>query len=399
MGLRSTLGRLFWHPQFTAVQLGFDEPLVSHDAPGVLLRIRPYKGNDGIPDGHQMLQSLHDVPTDFFGRNQADAHTFEVWYHDSKVTFYLHAATPKAAETFQARVQNTYPNTEVYEVEGTSRLPPIRPHDYVAGAWLELEKMPYYPIRHYQGEGFEQDPYGEITSEMVSTTETRVVTQVVFRGAKPGWADGSVFGRDSVDALAEGMRKGTSVGWLNPRVRPATEKDKQAAEIIEKQRGKQGFHVNIRVLAMSPDQHEACVRAEGVASMFGKYYNSITEQGLRPIPVAPSLFDRPRPKMRAHVERFQDRAWIDRDMILTAEELAGVAHIPNKSINTPAVDWTKMVAGAGVPADAPQAEDVIVPETDTDQGEEYTRSINRGSPSGIETAPEPEAEGKEEEER
>ncbi|MFB1066248.1 hypothetical protein [Natrinema sp. H-ect4] len=345
-------------PQYDATQVEFEEPFVQHpeSAPGILLRIRPFKENQGVIDGAGLLQSVHDVTTNFRGKNRSDHHTFEVWFDEGKIKFYMHAATEAAADKFRRRVGNNYANSEVFPVEDAYAFPIIEPHEYVAGAWLEMEKLPYYPIRHHNAEGWETDPYGEITSEMLSLDGSKVVTQVVFRPAKQSWTDGDQFKHNSVDDLAHALRQGTSVGWLNPRTRPASEKDKQAAKTIEQQRGEQAFHVNIRIVVISADKDEAEARAHGVAGMFRKYYNAITEQGLDDTPVYHRRKGKRASQLRQHVTRMADREWTDRRMIMTVDELAGVAHIPNNEIETPNIDWRYTQRGDRVPADAVQYE-------------------------------------------
>ncbi|AGB33959.1 hypothetical protein C488_20692 [Natrinema pellirubrum DSM 15624] len=344
--------------QYDATQLPIEEPLVQQpaDAPGILLRIRPFKENQGVVDGAGLLQSVHDVTTNFRGKNTSDHHSFEVWFDEGKITFYMHAATEAAADKFRRRVGNNYANSEVFPVDGGVAFPVIDPDEYVAGAWLEMEKLPYYPIRHHNSDEWANDPYGEITSEMLTLDDSTVVTQVVFRPAKQSWTDGDRFKHNSVDDLAHALRQGTSVGWLNPRTRPASEKDKQAAETIEQQRGQQAFHVNIRVLAASTDKDEAEARARGVAGMFRKYYNAITEQGLDDTPVWHRKDGKRAKQLRQHVTRMADREWTDRRMIMTVDELAGVAHIPNNEIETPNIDWRYTQRGDRVPADTDQYE-------------------------------------------
>ena len=356
----SRLGRiLFGSPQYEATQLPIDDPLVQQpeNVPGILLRIRPFKENQGVIDGAGLLQSVHDVTTNFRGKNTSDHHSFEVWFDEGKIKFFMHAATAAAADKFRRRVGNNYANSEVFPVKDRYAFPRIDPAEYVAGAWLEMEKAPYFPIRHHNAEGFEMDPYGEITSEMLSLDDSTVVTQVVFRPAKQSWTSGDRFKHNSVDDLAHALRQGTSVGWLNPRTRPASEKDKQAAKTIEQQRGQQAFHVNIRVLAISSDEDEAEARARGVAGMFRKYYNAITEQGLDDMPVWHRKEAKRATQLHQHVSRMADREWIDRRMIMTVDELAGVAHIPNNEIETPNIDWRYTQRGDRVPADAVQYEE------------------------------------------
>ncbi|MCU4975436.1 hypothetical protein OB955_22350 [Halobacteria archaeon AArc-m2/3/4] len=348
--LRKALGR---SPQYEATRLDLEEPFVhqcENDA-GVLLRIRPYKENQGIVDGAGLLQSLHDVTTNFRGKNTSDHHSFEVWFDEGKIKFYMHAATEAAADKFRRRVGNNYANSEVFSVEDRSTFPVIEPDQYVAGARLEMELIPYYPIRHHHSEGFETDPYGEITSEMLSLDTSTVVTQVVFRPAKQSWTDGDRFKHNSVDELAHALRQGTSVRWIDPQTRPPSEKDKRAATVIEQQRGQQAFHVNIRVLAASSNQDEAEARARGVAGMFRKYYNAITEQGLDDTPIWHRSESKRAKRLERFVRQMSDREWIDRHMIMTVDELAGVAHIPNSEIETPKIDWRYTQRGDRIPAD------------------------------------------------
>jgi hypothetical protein len=367
---------LFGSSQYDASQLQIDDPFVQRpeSAPGVLLRIRPFKENQGVIDGAGLLQSVHDVTTNLRGKNTSDHHSFEVWFDEGKIKFYMHAATEAAADKFRRRVGNNYANSEVFPVEEGHAFPVIAPDEYVAGAWLEMEKIPYYPIRHYNSQEFEADPYGEITSEMLSLDDSKVVTQVVFRPAKQSWTSGDRFKHNSVDDLAHALRQGTSVGWLNPRTRPASQKDKQAAKTIEQQRGQQAFHVNIRILAVSPDQEEAEARAHGVAGMFRKFYNGITEQGLNDTPVWHRTEDKRASKLHDHVTRMADREWIDRQMIMTVNELAGVAHIPNDDIETPNIDWRHTQRGDRIPADAGQYDNPTDDDPSTDSNAE-----NRGN--------------------
>jgi len=234
-------------------------------------------------------------------------------------------------------------------VEGGDAFPPVNEEDYVAGAELSLRKHRYYPIHHRSdSEGFESDPYSEITSEMLSDSETRVVVQVVFKPAPMSWTEsGGLFGGDSVDDVAESLRDGHVKGWWEPRIREASTKEKEAAKIVEQQRGAIAYHTNIRVMAISPDPDEAGARARGVSELFVKYYNSATEQGFKATPADPS-------GMESHVRRMFDRRYDDREMILTVDELASAAHIPNADIETPRIDWRHQQSGGRIPADAEQ---------------------------------------------
>lgn len=323
---------------YTAARRNESSSQSAKDVPGKLLRIDPYKDNEGMIGTARVLRSIHDVKMAGLLRrtNSSDHHTFEIWFDEGELNFFVHVATPDAAETITSRIESSYGNSDVYPVK-TAGFPSVTMDDYVAGATLGLEQHHFYPIRQFrEGRGFERDPYAEVTNEMLSTEDSSVVVQVVFRPEPTGWADddgGALFGRgSSVDDVAEGLKQGQVTGWLNPHVRDPSKKDREAAKIIEQQRGKLAYNVTLRVMAISPDQGEAEARCKGVADMFARHYNATTEQGFTPSPVSPR-------QVGEFVTDCQRRTWTDQSMILTVDELAGVAHIPNDEVETPNIGW------------------------------------------------------------
>jgi len=299
-----------------------DEPLVQppESAPGILLRIRPFKENQGVVDGAGLLQSVHDVTTNFRGKNTSDHHPFEVWFDEGRSNSSCTPRPRRPPTSSAAASATTTPTAKCSPstVELPSRYRPRRVRRWcVAGDG----EAPVLPDSSPHSDEWATDPYGEITSEMLSLDDSTVVTQVVFRPAKQSWTDGDRFKHNSVDDLAHALRQGTSVGWLDPQTRPASQKDKQAAKTIEQQRGQQAFHVNIRVPAASTDKNEAEARARGVARMFRKYYNAMTEQGLDDTPVWHRKESKRASQLRQHVARMADREWTDRRMIMTVDEL------------------------------------------------------------------------------
>jgi len=128
-------------------------------------------------------------------------------------------------------------------------------------------------------------PYGEITGGCSHSTTARSSRQSRLPARKT-----VLDGRRPVQSTTASTTSPTHSGKEHQldgsiQTRPAGQKDKQAAKTIEQQRGQQAFHVNIRVLAASTDKNEAEARARGVARMFRKYYNAMTEQGLDDTPV------------------------------------------------------------------------------------------------------------------
>lgn len=327
--------------EYPATQIGARTQSVD-EIDGELIRMKPYHENKGIVAGVTLLQALHDVRTSPIRRtNKSLPSSFELWFHEGKVKFYMTAPTSAKSEKFRRRINSAYPNANVFEVQSGQAFPSIDADDYVSGVDLDLERSYYFPIRTYNGEGFEHDPYAEVTSEMLSSEETSVVVQVMFKAAKEGWSRGTA-------DIAEGLRQGEVKGWINPRTRDPSTKDREAAKIVEEQRGKYGFHTNLRVLAASPAPEEAQARARGVAAMFVRYYNSATEQGLTASPISAR-------KLPKHVVRMHHRKYASSEMLLGVDALAGIAHLPSE-LPTPLIDRSLTREGGSAPADLERAD-------------------------------------------
>lgn len=324
--------------------------------PGTLLEIKPFKQSEGkVERGANLLQTLHDVHLSE-GENVSDSHAFEVWFDRGEFKFRLYASNPRAKDRFQRRVANTYTNAEVYELDDCQALPTIKEGEYVAGSRLDEKRHTFLPIRDHEGTGFPHgDPYSDILGEMLTLDDSVVVLQVIFKPARHDWTDSGPNGQ-SVEDIAAELRSGTVVGMKDPLVwagiremeeRKPTERDKQAAKLVEAQRGKQGFHVNIRILAVSPEPREAMERARGVSGLFRKVYSTDVGQKFIDFPVSEGTEE-----LDNFLKTMLFREWTDRKMILSIDELAGIAHIPNHEIEVPQIDWKTTEAGSEVAAKA-----------------------------------------------
>jgi len=339
------------------LQTTYNVPLES--IPGQLLEIHPYQDNDGIDAGANLLQALHDVRIRD-GENASPAHAFEIWFDRGEFKFRLYAANERASDRFQRRTTNTYTNSEVTPRTSGLAFPELRPSDHVAGARLSEERHTFLPIRHHNAEGFEHgDPYSDIMGEMLTLDDSLAVVQVIFKPAPKDWTENGPNG-ESVGDVATGLRSGSVTGFKDPlfwlgirdlEERDSSSKDKEAAKIVEQQRGEQGFHVNVRVLAASPQPREARERARGIASMFAKYYNATSEQGLDHHPVEASDEE-----MQRLLAQMFERKWQDHGMILSIDEVAGLAHIPNREIEVPQIPWKSTQSGSQIAAEATKDE-------------------------------------------
>lgn len=337
-----------------------------------VLGIRPYRGEDAIERGERLLNSLHDVDHGglFDRKNASPPQTFELHYTDDEevLQFRFVPGDQDSRRRLLRQLKTYYPDSDV--VESAPAFAELEDGDHVAGAHLELRDSNYYrPIKHYQidPDHFEQDPYDSITSEMVGAPETAdadVIVQFVLRPAfstesrdSKNWFSGipdtleelqnpvtrfdaSGFAEEIGNIVAQNEERGGFAKEID------TNGHNKAAQVVADQYGKKGFHLNIRIFAISSDPDEAVSRVRETAGMYRKFYNSKYEQGFEP-----AFYSRRKlPKL---LERAAAREWVDRDMVFSTDSTAGVCHVPT-DLNTQEADYSMTVAGKGVPPRTPR---------------------------------------------
>ena len=313
------------------------------DVNGVLMQIIPYQESEGVRSGVELLRSLHEEYT-------RDINSFEVWFHEGQIRFYIYAADHDAADKVRRKVRGSYPDAQVVTLDGGAAFPAIHESEHVAGAtMIKEDSLDYLPIRRYDDDEWEHDdPYTQVLGAMLADDRTRVVIQGVMQAVPKTWTDG-------VRDLAEDLRAPDVKGWIRePYEVPASRTDEIRAEIIEEQDRKPAFEVNLRVLAISPNPKAAANRAQGVASSYSTYYDTRAKQGLRPAPITGRAPTFQRARMKKHIDRMRYRQIESaRSCHMTFKELGGVCHIPSGDIPTQYIEWKRTRSGGEIPTDAP----------------------------------------------
>lgn len=340
------------------------------------LRVRPPRDHDGIERAIPLLTALHSVETTsrlgIFERNESPAHAFEMRYLDSLVDFQFVPAGPDWTGTVERQLRDAYPEARLEhdrpEVLALDRLAGLGGDDtgavgevYVAGARLDLRRYTLFPIKHINIEGFQRDPFGSITSEMVGAArddraDAHVTVQVVFKPAPRTWTDGSDDGSDKAGHNLNEIAAHLKAPELEKHRRlifseyievGPGEQEKKAARIVRDQRGEHGWELTLRVFAASPDPEVAARRAEHAAEMFRNYYESATEQTFVPRPLGET-------EVRPELWDAVARADTDNGIVKSETETAGLVHLPDASINTDEVDWALATGGRSVPPGTPR---------------------------------------------
>ncbi|WP_255171188.1 hypothetical protein [Natrononativus amylolyticus] len=338
--------------------------------------IQPNKDGGGITNAIDLLTAVHTAGSSglpLIGSSPSPTHAFEMRNINGRIGFQYVMGTERARKQIERQLETFYPDAHVTVSEHPHPgLLPLDEGKYAAGAVLRLRKREngkhLYPIRHMDIEGFENDPYGSITAEMIgereSDTVSDIAVQTVFEPAPVDWWKGGLFGT-SIDDVADELKSPTKEfglvdalkyeafpddNTLEGEQREASEKDRKASKIVREQRGEKGFWLNLRVLAVSDDPKAAIDRVEETAQMFDGYYESATEQGFEIVPQWGV-------GLTKTLRRAFGRNRVDRKMIMGVRAAAGLMHIPNESINTQDVDWSLTSHAGDVPADATRFSD------------------------------------------
>lgn len=343
------------------------------------VHVLPHKEGGGIPKAVDLLTSVHPMRTGT-STDSRPAHAFEIRNINEQIGFQWVMGGEKYQNRLARQLETFYPDShiEVDELPEPELLP-FREDWHLAAARLELKlqgkKERYYPIKHIDVEGFENDPYGSITSEMVGEREaetvTNVATQVIFRPAPSDWYKGGVLGpsiHDVADDLEENVqpadtkdivremvsKEGIDLTEARTQKRGKNKKTTAAADAVRRQAGQKGYEVNVRIVAVGQDPETAISRVDETADMFEGYYDSDTQQGFDCVPMGGE-------DLLKLVQLAMRREYVDHGMTMGVRTAAGVVHVPNESINTQNVSWTRTSNAGDVPADSPRFSEWVSP--------------------------------------
>jgi hypothetical protein len=340
-----------------------------------VVEVMPYQDDLDLTTAMRFLEDLHDVEKGGVGgrKNVSDPITIELVFEDGSLRFRFGPGNQHQNKQVQLAARTHYGDADIAEVE--SSFLDVEPGQHLAGAWLTLRDPDYFlPIKHFQitPDQFKTDPYDSITSELVgmpTDANTNAMVQIVLRPAwsnhrsdRKNWYHGVDKTAKRLKQPSQGFRWGSVAEGLVSAViggetvgeegatktTPATQEQKQAAEIVANQRAEKGYHLNVRVFAASDDPDEAVERVEDTARMYRTFYTSTYEQGFKPkFPDGGSL--------RELAATAASREWMNRKMIFSTSTLAGVAHLPT-DLNTQQIDYSRTSESGSTPSAAAEFE-------------------------------------------
>jgi hypothetical protein len=365
---------------------GDDEIVFEEVRDPVILHIAVPRQNDKTPlAAEQMFASLHGIVRD--NRRSTDFLSFEV-VSDTAAGVNFYAAIPKYLVKFvEGQIYAQYPNAEIVIVEDyvdrPLRLPGgVQANEFISTTEIELVRDFIFPIKTFRD--FDVDPLSAITSAVTDVDEgEQIMLQILMRPVDNYWQD---YAKDYIEAVREGKDPalaggsfwksvggaiiGIIVGGMNffisssseessqsgqkPIVRLLPGQEEELSQISEKMT-QVGFEMCIRIVTKAQDGERADQLLRDVTASFKQFttanLNGFTRS--KEEVAGEEIYSR-------YKRRYLSTETVD---ILNISELASLYHLPNISVETPNISWSR-AKKAEPPMNLPIENSTIFAETD-----------------------------------
>jgi len=360
----------------------------------MLLEIKVPKEVNKSPKGmEQVFAALYGIllgpvrwQDKFFKGKVADWFSFEIAGTGGEIHFYVRTQT-KYRNLVESQIYAQYPDAELIEVEDyVSSLPLSLPNDEydLWGGELILAKEDAYPIRTYPD--FEEkgtgpdiakriDPIASL-AEILSTLEYKeyISIQILIRPAGDAWVKKgqavvdklmgkktktqddlltkAVFGLDSLLPGGSSETKEEKKDYVV--LSPGTT---EVLKIVERSFTKLGFESGIRLVYIFPKNtfHISHLAAmNGAFKQFASPSLNSFKLNRNTTPPIRGLFYKRKAFFRNSImyQKFLNRSFVKKSIILTTEELATIYHFPDVTVKSPLLPRVEAKKGeppAGLP--------------------------------------------------
>ena len=285
----------------------------------VLLQIKVPKGNEVKIDAmEQMLSAFTslDAGGGMFSFRPFEHVSLEMVATHGKIEFFM--SVPRHLQDLvEKQIHGAYPGAEVKEVEEYNI---FHEDGYVAYAQLGLDKPSYFPLKTYKE--LATDPLSALSSAMAKMQENEgAVVQIILSPADDKWRESG-----------KGYISKTKKDEADPD-KASYKVDTKELEAIGNKVSKHGYNTTIRLVVSSLSEESAKQHLKNLKSTFAQFdspYNRLTEQKIW----FPHTF------MVDFIYRYpRVFYWLVPKSVLTEDELAGIYHFPNQTVETPNIIW------------------------------------------------------------
>lgn len=316
----------------------------------VTLEVRMSKDNETkIDAAEQMFASFTSLKKSgmFSFLEVDDVISFEIVGKPSDIRFYI-SAPNKIIDLVEKTVYGYYPACDIRRVDE----PNIFSEDgKVAFAGLVTKEISYMPVRLYKDLG--TDPLAAVTSALSKMGDKEgAIIQILIRPADSKWKKE---GKSYVSS--------TKKNEANPE-KATFKTDPKVLERIDDKSSKSGFETAIRFVVSSPSKDMANTHLKNIKTAFSQFNSDLNSfKGTKDLFKASFMID--------FIYKFfpvVNVPYFKSISILSTDELATMFHFPNKTIETPHIQWLKAKT-------APVSSEVST--TGTFVGNGYYRGVRR----------------------
>lgn len=285
----------------------------------VLLQITVPKQNEiKIDAAEQLFSAFYAIKTGgswlkFLNRFKPQPHiTLEIVALPESIRFYI-ACHKKHKDLVEKQINGAYPDAKIVEVPEYNI---FSEGGEVAYAMMKLRSADHLPIKTYKE--LATDPLSALTSALAKM--------------QPG--EGAVV--QIMLSPAEGTWKEPGKKWLKKEKDPGTgdkpkaPPDQKQIEAVEGKLARSGFETVVRIVTSSTSKESAKAHLANIKSAFEQFngqYNGFGGMKIR----SEKGF------IKDFIYRYLPR--FDKLSVMTPDEIASVFHFPNKSVETPHIQW------------------------------------------------------------
>ncbi len=249
-----------------------------------------------------------------------DVLAFEIVGKKADIRFYV-SAPSRIIDLVEKTIYGYYPNADIRRVDEPNI---FTENGKVAFGSIVLKDIPYMPARVYKD--LATDPLASVTSSLSKMSDNEgAMIQILIRPAEGKWKKE---GKSYVSS--------TKKNEANPE-KATFKTDPKVLERIDDKCNKNGFETTIRFVVSSPDKHMADTHLKNIKSSFSQFNSDLNSfKGAKTLFKGNFMID--------FVYKFfpvLDIPYFKSVSILSSDELATIYHFPNKTVETPHIQWLK----------------------------------------------------------
>jgi hypothetical protein len=302
----------------------------------VTLEVRLPKENEiKIDAAEQMFSSFSSLKkSGFFSfLDLDDVIAWEIVAKNGEIRFYVSAPT-RIVDLVEKTIYGYYPNADIKKVEEPNI---FSEKGKVAFAGLVTKETAYLPLKVYKD--LPTDPLAAITAALSKMgDEEGAIVQILVRPAGGAWKK---TGKSYVAS--------TKKNEANPE-KATFKTDPKMLERIDDKCSKAGFETTIRFVVSAGTKETADIHLKNISTAFSQFNSDLNSFKKAKIIFKGGF-------MINFIYKFfpvLELPFWKSVSILSADELATIFHFPNKTIETPQIQWLKAKTGP-VPAEVPSS--------------------------------------------